>query len=181
MTKIKQSKLSEYKPAFKFLGIFFGVIAVYYLIIMFSGNNFFDPYINFSAWLSSKFLSIFYTDIISNGSLIGSSKFVVVLSFGCEGTEPLVIFLAGVIAFPIILKYKIIGLIIGFIFIYFLNILRIMLLFFIGNISPSTFEMFHSEIFPILFIILALIVWLYWIKYSQNQIKKDFSSLATKQ
>lgn len=183
--KISKSTLREqikkYKPVLKFIGIFFGVIAMYYLVIMLTGNSFFDPYINFSAWLSSKVLSIFTKDITNNGAMLGSLKFVIVLSFGCEGTEPLIIFLAGVLAFPIAAKYKLIGGLLGFLFIYFLNILRIILLFVIGNISPTAFEMFHTEIFPVLFIVLALIVWLYWLKISQKQIKTSESRLTIEQ
>lgn len=148
----------------KFFGIYIGIIALYYIFISLDDNIIFKSYINFTGYLSSLFISIFDGNVTSNEQVIAGKSFNIILSFGCEGSEPIAVFVAGVLAYPAILMAKLKGLAIGIPLLYFLNILRIALLYLIGNVYISAFDLFHVTIFPIIFILVALIFWVLWIK-----------------
>ncbi len=149
----------------KFFAVLLGIIGAYYAVILFLNEELFKPYINFSAYLSGLLISIFNSSTQITGNVIATDKLNIVLSFGCEGSEALVIYLAGVIAFPSNFKYKAKGFIIGGLILYSLNIIRILILYFIGTWNFEMFDLFHNEILPVLFIILSLISWYIWLKY----------------
>jgi exosortase/archaeosortase family protein len=152
------------KALLKFLVIFIGIIAIYYLVIAISGGKFLDSYINLTAYISAGFLSVFTKGAHSELGNIITPNFTIVLSFGCEGSEPIVIFIAGVLAFPSALKSKGFGLLIGVPLLFFMNIFRIVALYYIGINWTSQFDKFHTIIFPVLFILISVIAWVYWIK-----------------
>jgi exosortase/archaeosortase family protein len=157
--------LKNKKPVFKFFGIILGVISAYYLIA-FLFNDLFNIYIKITASIAAFVLNALGTDAVSNGQAIVTNDFILSLSFGCEGTEPIVIFIAGVIAFPAKWKPKLLGLVGGTILLYLLNFIRIIALYYIGRGSADTFETFHVAVFPVLFIFISIIVFYLWLKLS---------------
>lgn len=152
----KESKKSL-KPLFKFLGIFIGIIAGYYILLSIIDNKIFDLYLNITAHLSSFLINIFGENTTVNGAIISSDTVSTAISFGCEGTEPIIIILAGVMAVPIPFKKKWLPLLISIISIYFLNLIRIAALYFIQKNFTPNFEVFHTVYFPILFILFSII------------------------
>ena len=156
------------KKSIRFLSIFLGTIILYYILVTILSESFFDPYIHFTSTLSALLLGLFYDGMVANQAVIGNGVNHIILSFGCEGTEPLVVFFAGVIAFQFTWKKKMIGLIYGLIILYLLNILRVMILYGISFNFPESFELFHVTIFPILFILIALLLWGYWLNWANR-------------
>ena len=157
--------IKKNKPLIKFFGIFILVIAIYYLAVGLF-NNMFDGYINFTAWISAKFFNVFGIAAKSQTNVIVTPRSIMSLSFGCEGTEPIIIFLAGVLAFPIGIKPKLYGLASGILTLYVLNIIRILGLYFVTIKIPDSFETFHVVIFPIIFIVLSILTFILWMKIS---------------
>ncbi|GAB1372511.1 hypothetical protein MASR1M45_25730 [Candidatus Kapaibacterium sp.] len=150
----------------KFLTIYIGIIILYYVFISFDNNPILEIYINITSKISALILSIFDSSIIADKQLISGSKFSVILSFGCEGSEPVAIFFAGVMSYPSVIKYKLQGLVIGLPALYLLNIIRIILLYFIGVNFNTLFDFAHTTLFPIIFILIALAFWMLWINRS---------------
>lgn len=153
----KQKKTKPLIPLLKFLGKFILVIALYYTFVLIANESLFNTYLNITAEISSLLLNILGQHTTTSASMISSQTTVVMLSFGCEGTEPIIIFLAGIIAIPIKFNFKLIPALIGIVSLYILNFIRIVVLFFIQKNQPDLFESFHSIIFPIFFILLSLI------------------------
>lgn len=148
----------------KFLSIYFGVIALYYVFISLESNSIFEYYIQMTSIISGAFIRLFDSSVVVNGDLISGKTFTIILSFGCEGSEPLAVFIAGILAYPSLLKAKLKGLMIGVPSLYILNILRIAALYAIGNVYPQAFDFFHITVFPVIFILVALLFWVLWIK-----------------
>lgn len=148
----------------KFLGIYLGILVVYYIFISWDNNPIMDFYINSTSFLSGLFIKIFDSSVDTNNQIISGKSFNMILSFGCEGSEPLAVFFAGIMAYPSVIKYKLMGLGWGLPSLYILNILRIFLLYFIGNGVPQFFDFMHTTLFPIIFIVIALAFWMLWIK-----------------
>ncbi len=154
--KHKQN-LKKTKILIKFIVIFISVIASYYFFISIVKDSIFSFYLNFTAKLSSIILNFFQLNTTTEGSLIYSTDTSVLISFGCEGTEPIIIFLAGLIAIPLPWKNKILPGTITIFLLYFLNLIRIVALFLIQKNYPNQFDSFHIIYFPILFILFSLI------------------------
>lgn len=148
----------------KFFGIYIGIIALYYVFISIDDNPVFDAYINFTSYLSGIIIRIFDNSVVINQQIISGKTFNIILAFGCEGSEPIAVFAAGVLAYPSNIKSKLKGLGIGLPALYILNLIRIALLYSIGLFFPTVFDLFHTTLFPILFILIALIFWVLWIK-----------------
>ncbi len=157
------------KNAYKFLVKFIGIIALYYLIIAVFGTDYLSPYLNISAWISSGILSLFTNSAYSVGHQIIGDGVSLSLSYGCDGTDQFIVFIAGVLSFPSSLNKKLIGISSGLVAIYFLNLFRIIGLFFVANNDFSLFETFHVVVFPIIFIIISLIFWYIWIKWDYDE------------
>jgi len=156
------------KNAYKFLVKFIGIIAIYYLIIALFGTDYLSPYLNFSAWLSSGILNIFLGNVSNDGYQIIGEGVSLTLSYGCDGTDQFIVFIAGVASIPSSLAKKIIGIIVGLISIYFLNLFRIIGLYVIALKDFSLFETFHVVVFPIMFILISLYFWYLWIKWGYD-------------
>lgn len=153
------------KLVIQFLTIFLLIVGIYYVLLLTFEGALINYYISITAKIAGIALSLFTNNVEVVGGIISAGNSVVVLSFGCEGSEPIVLYFAAVMAFPVLLKYKLYGLVIGISFLYFLNILRILFLFLILETSPDNFEILHSTILPIIFIIIAMFLWLMWLKY----------------
>lgn len=148
----------------KFLSIYFGIIALYYIFISLDNNSIFKSYIEFTSFISGAFIRIFDSSVVVNGDIISGKTFNIILSFGCEGSEPLAVFIAGILAYPASIKAKLKGLSIGLPSLYLLNVLRIGALYAIGLVYPQAFDFFHTTAFPVIFILVALLFWVLWIK-----------------
>lgn len=159
--------MKKYLPLIKFFGIFISVVAVYYLLVSFYPSAI-DFYINATAGISASILSIIGIESYAQSNIIISDEMIISLAFGCEGSEPIVLFIAAVSAFPTNLKKKIIGGITGVFLLYVLNIIRIILLYFIGLSEAFDFDLFHVIIFPVIFIIISILFFIGWLKW-QNK------------
>ncbi|MBM2816051.1 MAG: rane protein of unknown function [Ignavibacteria bacterium] len=159
------TKLKSKLPVFKFLLIFGSILAIYFIFINSDLRNILNPYFHLTAKIVRVFVSIFVSQTTASGTIISSPGFSMSVGFGCEGFDPLAIFIAVIIALPLNFKLKLPGLLIGIPFLLILNLFRLMLLFFIGLGWHSVFEAFHLTIFPILFIIIVLIMLFFWQKW----------------
>jgi exosortase H (IPTLxxWG-CTERM-specific) len=128
-------------------------------------SNLFTPLAVIYAKLSGLFLNIMGEHIVVSSDLISSAKFSLQVKRGCDAMEPMVVFIAGVIAFPASYKDKLKGLGVGLSIIFFLNILRIISLYYTGIFFPAFFEMMHVEVWQVLFIIIAITFWFKWLQW----------------
>lgn len=153
-----KSEKKSLKPIIKFLSIFIGIIAGYYILLAITDDGFFQSYLNFTASLGSIFINMAGENSTAVNGIISSESVSMVLSFGCEGTEPIVILLAGLLAVPISFKRKWLPGLISIISLYLLNIVRIAVLYFIQKSNPAVFDSYHTVYFPILFILISLLL-----------------------
>ncbi len=158
----------------KFLAGFVAIVSTYYILLKTGlSEGFLESFSSFNAWLSVIVLNVFGEDAVQSGIMLSSPRFMLTIGVGCEGSEPLVLFLAALIAFPLAWKFKWQGIVAGSLILIVLNVLRIVALYYIGIHWHSMFEQFHTEIFPIIFIIFAMITWLIWINWAFNKSKLD--------
>ncbi|HRP03184.1 MAG TPA: exosortase/archaeosortase family protein [Candidatus Kapabacteria bacterium] len=172
MPKNKQKEKTQKKsfvPIIKFLSIFIGIISAYYIILAISDDSIFQSYLNFTANIGSIIINIVGEKTSAESGIISSDSVSMVLAFGCEGTEPIIILIAGLLAIPIPNKKLWLPGLISIISLYFLNIIRIAVLYFIQKGNPSIFDSYHTVYFPILFILISLIMMAGSIKWASKK------------
>ncbi|HNB81441.1 MAG TPA: exosortase H [Chitinophagaceae bacterium] len=123
------------------------------------------------AWLSAKLLTVCGLPAHSNADSILNDTFSITVKQGCDSLEALAIFLCGVIAFPARMKIKLWGLLIGTSIILFMNLIRLMSLFWIGLYHFDLFDLFHLEIWQGYFIVQSIALWVIWVIQASKPVK----------
>ena len=165
---------NEKKDVLKFLSSF---IILVLLLFTLSATDLFnlirEPLTNLYTWISGMILNIFGSNATVNGDTLSTSRFVINVKAGCDGVAPMILFWATVAVFPVKWKYKWPGLLYGTIFLFVLNVIRIISLFLAGVYVRSLFDFLHVEFWQILFIAFTIFVWVYWYRWAQKRIIAD--------
>lgn len=167
--KIK-SQLSE-KSGEKFkLSIYYlfvvGFALVYHLI---SNQAWFlnaaQPIYNSYAQLSSAILNVLGQETSAIGEQISSTVCNLKIKEGCDGITPMILYSMSIIAFPVQLRFKWKGILIGLLGLFVLNLIRIISLYFIGKYgSDAFFDFMHIDVWSTLFLVITLVFWLIWMR-----------------
>lgn len=154
-----------------FLGLVFLIIILFYLIYRnaWADAYVFTPMVNLYAAISAMLLNVLGYGVNASGDLIYSSGFSVSVKKGCDAAEPMAIFIAGIIAFPALVRNKLAGLVLGLSLLFLLNIVRIISLYMMGIHSPEYFEAMHLAVWQVVFIISAILLWYLWLRYLVNR------------
>lgn len=173
----KKSQSPSAKPASSgrksilYFTIGMAVIMLVYFWISF--QPFFSDYINEPilkgyAWLTGMVLNVFGFGTWVEGTSLSNDLFSMNVQKGCDGVTATFLVLAATLAFPILFKWKIRALIAGPLALALLNLIRLISLFLIGIYLPDFFEIAHVEIWQVLFIVAAVLGWLYWAVWAMN-------------
>lgn len=161
-------------PVFVFLLIFGVLMGVFYAFAIFTPfykKHFLLSYLPFNAKVSGDVLSLLGQDITVAGRTISSPRFSVEVYSGCDGIEPIALFVCAVLAFPASFVRKIPGIIAGTLLLAVLNFVRVVSLFLIGVYFPKAFLIMHLDVWQALFILFAVIFWILWLRWAtQSQI-----------
>ena len=161
-------------PVFAFLFVFGVLMGVFYAFAIFTPfykKHFLVSYLPFNAKVSGAILSLLGQDITVAGRTISSPDFSVEVYSGCDGIEPIALFVCAVLAFPAAFLRKIGGIIAGTLLLAILNFVRVVSLFLIGVYFPKAFLIMHLDVWQALFILFAVIFWILWLRWAtQSQI-----------
>jgi exosortase H (IPTLxxWG-CTERM-specific) len=152
-------------------GLTFGILmALYYVVALlpWTDTTLFPAYLKENAKISNTILHWFGQASAVTGSTIRSPQFAITIKRGCDALEPSWLFCAAVLAFPAPWRRRLIGMVVGVLAILTLNLVRIVSLYFFGIHLPGSFETMHLEIWPVVFILAALLLWLGWISWSRR-------------
>lgn len=85
----------------------------------------------------------------------------------CGAIEIMAIYFAAVIAYPTLLRKKLLGIIVGIPLMYFVNIFRLSFLAVVGalNAGGKWFEFLHYYVWQAVYIVFVVAVWLAWIEF----------------
>jgi len=159
----------KFRRILKFVGGYALVVLAFYL---FYYSDFYEVRINplfleFQAKVSYTILGVFVDSLTLSGNIVRSPEFSYSLIRGCDGLEGWMIFMASIVVFPVGLKYKWPGLLLGTLILFFINHLRIIFLYFVGVYNSDYFEFAHHNIGFVLYSmasILMLLLWVEWIR-----------------
>jgi len=152
------------KPIFVFVVLFAVLLVGFYAIT-------FIPYLNktllpglqvVNAKASAAIMNVFGEGASVQDTTIRSTRYSVNIAHGCDAIEPIALFAAAVLAFPVAFRMKWAGLLIGIAALCILNLFRIISLFYTGAFWPSMFETLHIDIWQPAFVVLSLFFWVVW-------------------
>jgi len=149
----------------RFLLIFAVLIGLYYVTTTFGfvKQGFFPRYLSLNAWASVVLLNAMgYDDVSLEGRSIQSPSFAIQIERGCDAVEPSALFIAAVLASPVLLRRKIPAVIIGSSLLLMLNLVRIITLYLTGLHFRSLFDTMHLDVWQAAFIVLAILFWAGW-------------------
>lgn len=150
------------KVTIKAWGIFVGAILGFILTLPIYYDFFARLLPPIIAKSTGFILRIFGTKVQVSGTVILSPLFSVEVIPACSGIFPTMIFISAVLAYPCKLKEKLIGIFLGIPAIFFVNLIRMVSLFYVGAYFPQIFEPAHLLFWQALMIIAAVLLWLLW-------------------
>ena len=119
--------------------------------------------------VSADILNIFTNENVSAvENKLTSSKAILVIIRGCDGTGSLFLLCAAIIAFSATIKHKLYGLIIAALFLYAVNQIRIIGLYFVVAYQRDLFLLIHTYFAPTLIIAICALFFAWWIHWSKS-------------
>jgi archaeosortase B (VPXXXP-CTERM-specific) len=121
--------------------------------------------LTFTARATGAILNLFGASVQVDGTLVSSPDYSINIVTECTGLVPMAIIVCAVLAYPATWKQKGIGAALGVVAVFVLNLVRTVSLFFIGgHFSPSFFNTAHFLIWQPVMIVLAIVLWLFWVE-----------------
>ncbi len=159
------------EPIFMFCLKFGALAALLYILLAIPFfENLLHSYLAANAWLANTTLDLFGQDTHAAGTLIESPQFSVNLKRGCDAVEPTWLYCAAVACFPATWRQKLAGMCAGAILLQLLNFIRIVTLYLIGRHLPAFFDSAHLDIWPIIFIIVSMLLFVSWKSWASRLI-----------
>lgn len=136
----------------------------------FSRSAIFDAYLDVNASASAAVLKFFGEEGVTvEDQTIRSPRFSLGIKRGCDAIQPAVFFAFFVAASPVLASRwrKSRAIAIGIALILFINLFRLVSLFYVGIFWKRAFEWVHVEFWQMVFIALPIVFWLVWARRQQ--------------
>lgn len=162
----KKKKSFRLNPAFKFIISFVIILIVLgfsYAYITASHIDKIESYLEFTTTITGGLASIFSNDVNYYSKFIIYKSFSVKIIDECTGLLEMVIYLSAVLAFTTTIKKKLIGIAIGIPAIFIFNIIRILILLFVGANSRPLFDFMHLYFWQATLILMIGSLWIGWL------------------
>ena len=153
----------EKRPVLLF-GAKFGALMVllYGVLALPIADRVLYSYLEANAWASNFILNLLRQGTQVTEVTIRSANFAIAIRRGCDAVEPTGLLCGAILAFPGPFLRKLAGMLAGIVILQALNLVRIVTLFLIGTHLPAFFPSAHLEIWPALFIIVAILCFIGW-------------------
>ena len=122
----------------------------------------FQRYLVANARVVAWILRPFEPSLRVEGASLYSDRVALTVSEGCDGVQPCVVFLAGVLAFPASRRQRVAALAVGLPILLGVNVLRVLHLWHLGAVSERWFSLAHLQLWPMGLLLLALGMWFLW-------------------
>jgi exosortase family protein XrtM len=157
--------------------LFFGarfvalIVLLYAFLALPAADHALYGYLQANAWLSNGILNVLGQGTHVSDVTIASSTtpFAIAIRRGCDAVEPTWLLCAAILAFPGPWKRKLAGMLAGVVVLQLLNLVRIVSLYLVGSRFPSMFPSMHLEIWPALFIVVAIALFIGWKGWAHDE------------
>jgi exosortase/archaeosortase family protein len=156
----------------RFLVMYISLMVLFFFLIWFAPfkqiidiNKIYSQVV---VWILSKILGHTAITFSYEGSLLYLYDTTLDLQFGCNGLEAIFIYSGAVLVFPASWKYKLKGILSGFVLIQFFNILRVLALVYAALYYKGLFEYLHVYIGQGIMIALSLGIFFLYLNYANK-------------
>lgn len=125
-----------------------------------------QPYCAWLARACGAVLRLLGVEVATHGTLLDTSGPSVKIVRSCDGLNAMAILASGIAAFPVGWRARVAGLALGLPIVFFVNIVRIVVLVVIGLWSYRLFEVVHVYVFQAFIIAVAVGWFIYWARAS---------------
>ena len=125
-------------------------------------SDVFSDFLKMLARMTGALLEPFYERVNVLHARVATNKFVVTVDEGCDGLQVCTLLTAAVIAFPSTWKQKLVGVVLGNLWLQAWNVTRIATLVVVGGVNRDWFHPTHVYVWPTLLIAICLGTWLTW-------------------
>lgn len=159
------------RPELRFLGLFALMATPFYVLMSTSAflERLFPAYLHINAQIAASLLGLLGHQCTAAGTSIVSPGFSIRLAFGCDAVEPSGLYAAAVFAFPAPWRRRALGVFVGVLALLLLNLIRVVGLFLIGVHAGGLFDVFHTQVWQVLFIGACISIWVGWARWSLNR------------
>lgn len=168
-TNFYRQEWKERKPVMIFVLLFFVLAVIFYLL---TNGPWFErvrePFLVLFTTVSSALLNLVGYQTVASGSQLSGPGFGVNIREGCDALAPAILYTVAILAFPGEWNKKFLGIAVGLVTIFVLNLVRIISLYLAGLYIPDWFDFLHVEFWQVIFIALTVLIWLVWLRWSQK-------------
>ena len=153
------------QPAVRFIAVFFLlVIGLNFLIgLAWVDRNAVLPYTEGITALSASALELMGYQIDQQGTIMRSSNFAVDIRRGCDGVVATILLISACLAYPAAWRQRLLGTVMGYGLIFLLNLIRILVLFALGEGGAmDLFSFVHTYVAQFAVIALTMVFWISW-------------------
>ncbi len=122
--------------------------------------------LEFAARLGAGILAFLGEGATAEGNTIRSPRYGLTIGEACDALEPFGLYAAAVLASPVALSLRVLGLLGGAVILLTMNQLRIVSLYYVGIYSPLTFDTLHTEVWQPLIIVSGVAGWMIWARWA---------------
>jgi len=154
--------INQNKDAIKFVTLFITFCTVFYLFYY----HFMDRFVflnDTTASLLGFLMRIFGSDVYVNGNNVVVDGFALKIIEECTAMFGSIVYVSCVLAYPADIKKKGIGVAFGIPCLYAINMVRLVVLAFVGLLNPGIFEYVHTYLWQTIFIAFVILIWLVWV------------------
>jgi len=164
VTKDDLMKLvNQNKEVIQFIALFITFCIVFYLLYYYFMDRF--AFLeNITASILGLLLRIFGMDILVDGNtvdIVGHIRLQIIDE--CTAMFGSIVYISCVLAYPTDIQKKAIGIVLGIPCLYIINMVRLVILAFVGVLIPGLFEFVHTYLWQTIFIVFVIVVWLIWV------------------
>lgn len=120
------------------------------------------PWTELNAKGSARLASLIGLRAAADGTILRAEAAGIDVRQGCNGFHALLIFACAVLACPVSLPRRLLGLLLGTVVILGCNLVRLVNLLAVAKYAPGHLELFHVYIWQTLIVILALATFIGW-------------------
>ena len=171
-TQVQKAKGGETSGIRRFLITYIALIIAFFFITSFKPvlkiidvNGFFTQFV---VIVASNILCFVHDQCVAHGSVITLPTLSLDVGAACSGLDAVIMYAVGVLAYPARWQKKVIGVAAGFLIIQTANMLRIVLLSYIGIYMKGIFEFIHIYIAQGIMIALALGIFFVYLNYANR-------------
>ena len=154
--------INSNKDVIRFVALFISSCTVFYLLYYYF-IDYFAFLENITAFILGFLLRIFGVDAAVTGNTVTMDRLSLRIIDECTAMFGSIVYLSCVLAYPTDPKKKLIGIVLGIPCLYAINMVRLIVLAFVGLSSPEIFEFVHTYLWQTIFIVFVIVIWLIWV------------------